>query len=95
MVLRPWGANEVLETWKVIMERRHEPVCLILTRQAIRTARTPASMGVIPKTSGGLLLNLVSRVGDRNVAMLYAADRLPMASAFGRSQGTSGSSVCI
>src|SRR5262249_52915159 len=37
IVLRPCDANEVLEAWKVIMERRHEPVCLILTRQAVPT----------------------------------------------------------
>src|SRR5262249_120690 len=35
ITLRPCDANEVLEAWKVIMERRHEPVCLILTRQAV------------------------------------------------------------
>jgi transketolase len=37
IVLRPCDANEILEAWKVIMERRHEPVCLILTRQAAPT----------------------------------------------------------
>jgi transketolase len=37
ITLRPCDANEVLEAWKVIMERRHEPVCLILTRQAVPT----------------------------------------------------------
>jgi transketolase len=37
IVLRPCDANEVIEAWKVIMERRHEPVCLILTRQAVPT----------------------------------------------------------
>src|SRR6516164_5064735 len=37
IVLRPCDANEVAEAWKVIMERRHEPVCLILTRQAVPT----------------------------------------------------------
>src|SRR5262249_35110785 len=37
IVLRPCDANEVLEAWKVIMERHHEPVCLILTRQGVPT----------------------------------------------------------
>jgi transketolase len=37
IVLRPCDANEVVEAWKVIMDRRHEPVCLILTRQAVPT----------------------------------------------------------
>src|SRR5207237_6752871 len=33
ITLRPCDANEVLEAWKVIMDLRHEPVCLILTLQ--------------------------------------------------------------
>src|SRR5262249_48165448 len=37
ITLRPCDANEVVEAWKVIMERKHEPVCLILTRQAVPT----------------------------------------------------------
>jgi transketolase len=37
ITLRPCDANEVVEAWKVIMQRRHEPVCLILTRQAVPT----------------------------------------------------------
>jgi transketolase len=37
IVLRPGDANEIVEAWKVIMELRHEPVVLILTRQAIPT----------------------------------------------------------
>ncbi|HEY6308335.1 MAG TPA: transketolase [Candidatus Angelobacter sp.] len=37
MVLRPADANEVTESWKVIMQLRHEPAALVLTRQAIPT----------------------------------------------------------
>jgi transketolase len=37
IVLRPADANEVTEAWRVIMQRRHEPVVLILTRQAVPT----------------------------------------------------------
>jgi transketolase len=37
IVLRPADANEVVEAWRVIMERRREPVVLILTRQAVPT----------------------------------------------------------
>jgi transketolase len=37
IVLRPGDANEIVEAWKVIMHLRHEPVVLILTRQAIPT----------------------------------------------------------
>jgi transketolase len=37
ITLRPCDANEVVEAWKVIMQMRHEPVALILTRQAVPT----------------------------------------------------------
>ncbi|MFL5327587.1 MAG: transketolase [Gemmataceae bacterium] len=37
ITLRPADAGEVVEAWKFIMQRRHEPVVLILTRQAVPT----------------------------------------------------------
>jgi len=37
ITLRPADANEVVEAWKVIMQLQHEPVALILTRQALPT----------------------------------------------------------
>jgi transketolase len=37
IVLRPADANEVLEAWRVIMQLRHEPAVLVLTRQALPT----------------------------------------------------------
>ncbi|HLL62500.1 MAG TPA: transketolase C-terminal domain-containing protein, partial [Propionibacteriaceae bacterium] len=45
--LRPGDPNEVVEAWKVIMPLRHDPVALILSRQAMptldRTKYAPAS----------------------------------------------------
>jgi transketolase len=47
IVMRPGDANEVTEAWKVIMESKHEPVALILSRQNMptldRTRYAPAS----------------------------------------------------
>ena len=37
IVLRPADANEVAEAWRVIMQLRHEPVVLVLTRQNLPT----------------------------------------------------------
>jgi transketolase len=37
ITLRPADANEVVEAWRVIMQLRHEPVALILTRQGLPT----------------------------------------------------------
>ena len=49
MVLRPADANEVVEAWKVIMQLRHQPAVLVLTRQALPTidrAKYGAASGV-------------------------------------------------
>jgi transketolase len=47
IVLRPADANEVVESWKVIMRFHHEPACIVLTRQALptidRTKYAPAA----------------------------------------------------
>jgi transketolase len=37
VVLRPGDANEVVEAWKVIAKLQHQPVVLVLTRQALPT----------------------------------------------------------
>ena len=37
IVLRPADANEAVEAWRVILQLRHDPVALILTRQALPT----------------------------------------------------------
>jgi transketolase len=46
-VIRPCDANEVVEAWRVIMNQRHGPTALILSRQALptldRTTYAPAA----------------------------------------------------
>ena len=37
ITLRPADANETIEAWRLIMQLRHEPVALILSRQALPT----------------------------------------------------------
>src|ERR1700674_784843 len=37
IVLRPADANEVAEAWRLIMQLKHEPAALILSRQALPT----------------------------------------------------------
>jgi transketolase len=49
ITIRPADANEVVEAWRVIMQRVHEPVALILSRQALPTidrVRYGAASGV-------------------------------------------------
>jgi transketolase len=37
ITLRPADANEVVEAWRLIMQLRHEPLALVLTRQPLPT----------------------------------------------------------
>ena len=37
VLFRPADANEVVEAWKVIMQLKHKPAALVLTRQAVPT----------------------------------------------------------
>jgi len=62
ITIRPADANEVVEAWRVIMQFRHEPVALVLTRQAVptidRTKYAPAfgvakGAYVLAETNGG------------------------------------------
>ena len=49
VTMRPGDANEVVEAWKVILQLKHEPVSLVLTRQALPTldrAKYAAAAGV-------------------------------------------------
>jgi transketolase len=36
-VIRPCDGNEVAEAWRVIMQQRHQPTALVLTRQDVPT----------------------------------------------------------
>ena len=65
LVFRPADANEVAEIWRYVMQLRHEPAALILSRQALptidRTTAAPAS-GV---ARGGYVLVDARRGGAR------------------------------
>ncbi len=37
ITIRPGDANEVAEAWRTVMQIRHEPVCFVLSRQAMPT----------------------------------------------------------
>ena len=56
IVLRPADANEVVESWRVIMGLEDRPVCLVLSRQALPTfdrSKTAPASGV---ARGGYIL---------------------------------------
>jgi len=77
ITLRPADANEVVEAWKVIMQFQHEPVLLVLTRQALptldRTRFSPAS-GL---TRGAYVL--AEKTGARpDVLLLATGSEVPL-----------------
>lgn len=70
ITLRPGDANEVAEAWRVIMQLRHEPVCLILSRQAMPTldrTKYGAASGV---KNGGYVLACNAPDGKPEVILI-------------------------
>ncbi|NOU08853.1 MAG: transketolase [Nitrospira sp.] len=87
IVLRPADANEVSEAWRVVMHMQHEPVALILTRQALptidRTKYAPASgvakgAYVLADAPGGKPDVLLLASGSEVSLCLEAAEHLKM-----------------
>jgi transketolase len=56
IVWRPGDANEIAEAWRVIMQLKHEPVCLILSRQALPTLDRTKYAGAENTKFGGYVL---------------------------------------
>ncbi|MDX1606595.1 MAG: transketolase, partial [Candidatus Competibacterales bacterium] len=56
IVLRPADANEVVEAWRLIMQLRHEPVALILTRQNLPTLDRNRYASAAGLARGGYIL---------------------------------------
>jgi transketolase len=56
ITIRPADANEVLEAWKTVMQIRHEPVALIMTRQALPTVDRTKYASAAGLAKGGYIL---------------------------------------
>jgi transketolase len=85
LVLRPADANEVAEAWRVIMQLRHEPAVLVLTRGAVPTIdreRYAAAGGlargayVLAEAEGGLPQVLLLGTGSEVALCLAAYEQL-------------------
>jgi len=78
ITLRPADANEIAEAWRVIIESRHQPVALILSRQALptldRSIYAPAS-GV---AQGGYVLADAGN-GSPEVLLLASGSEVSLA----------------
>ncbi|MDF0643804.1 MAG: transketolase [Nitrospira sp.] len=80
IVLRPADANEVVEAWRVIMELRHEPAALILSRQAMPTldrttyaAASGVAKGAYALTDAGVAPDVLLLASGSEVALCVAA----------------------
>jgi len=85
ITLRPADANEVVEAWRFLMQLRHEPVALVLSRQAIptldRSKYAPASglaqgAYVLADASGGTPDVILIGTGSEVSLCVDAHDKL-------------------
>lgn len=77
ITLRPADANEVVECWKVIMQLRHQPVALILTRQALPTLdRT--KYGPATDVAKGAYIVAEARQGRPDVVLLATGSEVTL-----------------
>src|SRR5271154_686654 len=85
IVLRPADANEVVEAWKLVMQLKHEPAVLVLTRQNLptvdRTKYAPASglakgAYVLADAAGGKPEAILIGTGSEVSLCLAAYDKL-------------------
>jgi transketolase len=78
MTLRPADANEVVESWKVIMQLRHRPAALVLSRQPLPTldrTRYGAAAGV----ARGAYVLANADVGTPEIILLATGSEVALA----------------
>jgi transketolase len=68
IVIRPCDANEAAEAWRVIMELKNEPACLVLTRQKVPTLDRNKYNPADALSRGGYILS--DPPGDRPQVIL-------------------------
>ncbi|RUL88396.1 transketolase [Tautonia sociabilis] len=83
--IRPGDANEIVEAWRFIMKLKHEPACLVLTRQNVPTldrSRYAAASGL---ARGAYVLADPPSGAEPEVILLASGSEVPLcASAFER-----------
>ena len=79
IVMRPGDANEVVEAWKTIMPLKHNPVALVLSRQALPTLDRTKYASAAGVTKGGYIL--ADAAGAKpEVILIGTGSELPCAS---------------
>ena len=88
LVIRPCDANEVVEAWRVVMELRHEPAALILSRQALPTLDRTAYAAATGLRRGGYVL--ADSAGQPDVILIATGSEVSLATEAHRELGTEG-----
>jgi transketolase len=79
IVFRPGDANETAEAWRTIMQLKHEPVCLILSRQALPTLdRTKYASAEGTKFGGYVLADSAGPDGQLDVILIGTGSELSL-----------------
>jgi transketolase len=79
IVFRPGDANETAEAWRTIMQLKHEPVCLILSRQALPTLdRTKYASAEGTKFGGYVLADAAGPDGQLDVILIGTGSELSL-----------------
>jgi transketolase len=76
--IRPADANEVAEAWRVIMPLRHDPVALVLSRQALPTLDRGRYASASGLAKGGYIL-ADSPDGDPEVILIASGSEVSLA----------------
>ena len=77
ITIRPGDANEVAEAWRLIMRFRHEPVCLILSRQNVPTldrARYASASGL----AQGAYILADAKDGAPDIILIGTGSEVPL-----------------
>jgi transketolase len=76
-VIRPCDANEVAEAWRVIMEQKHQPTALVLTRQKVPVLDRSTYSAAGGLRSGGYVL--ADCEGDPEVILIATGSEVALA----------------
>ena len=77
ITLRPADANEVVESWRVIMQLHHEPAALILSRQALPTLDRSKYAAVSGVAKGAYVL-ADAEGGEADVLLLASGSEVSL-----------------
>jgi transketolase len=78
ITLRPGDANEVVEAWRLIMQLQHEPVALILSRQALPTLDRSKYASAVGVHRGAYVL-ADAEGGDPDVILIATGSEIGLA----------------